>query len=57
MSILNFLAITDTIYALSEVLKHVFSLHSSQNIGHSDLVSGLVRDLVRKHLTVKLEGF
>ena len=55
MSNLNFLAITDMICALLEVLKHVFSLHSSQNIGHSDLIAGIQGALPRTSLTVQFK--
>ena len=55
MSILNFVAIMDLICGLLEVLKHVFSLCSLQNIGHSDLVSGGEVKLAQMHLTAKLK--
>ena len=37
------------------MLKMMFSDHSSQELGHSDLVSGLVGHLNQRHLNAKLE--
>ena len=37
------------------MLKIMFSDHSSQELGHRDLVSGLVGHLDQRHLNAKLE--